>query len=113
MFFWYVFLVCFFSSYRHFETLRVDLRFVRAFAESGCISLLLYPQQLVILFRLLQWQQLVDICGSQHETKSHPKLNVCTPLRTATAAHKHLRPAKSRHAPDEVCGGVGCVRQQS
>lgn len=45
-------------SYRHnnfrqyFDTLLMNFRLVHAFAESGCIRVLLYPQQLVILFKL-------------------------------------------------------------
>ena len=34
-------------------------------------------------------------------------------MRTATAPHKQLHPAKSRDAPDGVYEGVGCARQQS
>ena len=47
---------CFFgllnSTYQYFDTLGLDLWLVRALAESGCIRLLLYPQQLEIFFRL-------------------------------------------------------------
>ena len=34
-------------------------------------------------------------------------------LWTTTAPHKQLQPAKLRDAPDGVCEGVGCARQQS
>ena len=34
-------------------------------------------------------------------------------MRTATAPHKQLQPAKLRDAPDGVYEGVGCARQQS
>ena len=36
----------------NFGTLRLDLRLIRAFADSGCIILVFHPQQFVILSRL-------------------------------------------------------------
>ena len=40
------------KSHRFFDALRLDLRLVRALAQSGCISLVFHPQQLLIIFRL-------------------------------------------------------------
>ena len=66
---------------RNFDTLRLDLRLVRALAENGCVSLVLHLQELVILSRLavpafslhlhfwvLQWWKLVEIRNTQNET---------------------------------------------
>ena len=115
--------------HRYFDTLRLHLRLVRAFAESRCISLLFYPQQLAILFRLAvphfstgaytltlrccsgrNWSQ---VWHTHNETKGTPQLDVCTSLPdTGTAPHKQTQPAKLRTAPYGVREGVGCARQQ-
>ena len=97
---------------------------------------LFHPQQLaVILFRLAfvrfstteAYTSTLRCCsgrnwskfggtGTRNEIKTNPQLTNCKfalHLRTATAPHKQLQPAKLRGAPDGVCESVGCTRQQS
>ena len=60
---------------------------------------------------------MVEICRNlgytPNETRNNPQLKFALHLRTATVPHKQLQPAKLRDAPDAVCEGVGCARQQS
>ena len=65
-------------------------------------------------FEMLKWSNIVEIWGTQNETKNNLQLSVCTSLADSyTAHHKQRQPAKLRNAPDGVCEGVGCAIHQS
>ena len=92
-----------------FNTQRLHLRLVRAlqiasgyqecfirkacdFLQSGRPQVL--NRGLHLDFEVLQWSKLVEICGTQNETKMTPQLSVCTSLADsyssshATTAHE-------------------------
>ena len=92
-----------------FNTLRLHLRLVRAlqivsghqecFIHKDCDSLEIGRPQVLnrdlhLDFEVLQWSKLVEICGTQNETKMTPQLSVCTSLADsyssshATTAHE-------------------------
>ena len=77
------------------NTLRLHLRLVRAlqmasgyqerFIHRACDSLQIGRPQVLdrglnLDFEVLQWSKLVEIWGTQNETKGNPQLNVCTSL---------------------------------
>ena len=110
--------------HRYFDTLRLHLRLVRAFAESRCISLLFYPQQLAILFRLAvphfstgaytltlrccsgrNWSKLVEIWGIRNEIDNK------SPTERLHVTCRQLQHLTSNHNPrNRGTLLVGCVR---
>ena len=64
----------------------------------------LHNRGLHLDFDVLRWSKMVEIWGTQNETKNSPQLNVSRHLRTATAPRKQLQPAKSGTLL------MGCVR---
>ena len=78
-----------------FNTLCLHLRLVRAlqiasgyqecFTRRACGSLQIDRQQVLnrslhLDFEVMQWSKLVEVWGTQNETKGNPQLNVCTSL---------------------------------
>ena len=65
-------------------------------------------------YKKLQWSKLVKIgVHKMRNKKLNPQLNVSTSLADSYSASQELHPAEWRNAPDGVCKGVGCARQQS
>ena len=114
----------------HWSSLCLHLRPVRAweitggnqgcFIQRACDALQIGRPQVLNRrlhhdFEVLQWSKLDGLWGTQNQTTNNPRLNVCASRADSydTASRKHLQPAKLRDAPDGVCEGVGCARQQS
>ena len=91
----------------------------RTFITAACASLeIALPEipnsGLHLDLNVLLWSKVVEFWGPQSETKNKtPKWAFAHHLRTATASHRKLQPAKLRDAPDGVREGVGCARRRS
>ena len=111
------------SSYSN--TLRLGIHLVLALTESACISFVVHPQQLVILFRLafgvflnrstteLRNDRVVKISGNLGHTKGdkqQPQMNVCASLADIYSSSQEPTATKLRRAPDEVFEDTRCAR---
>ena len=103
------------------DTLHFKLRLVRALAESGCISEVFIPQQLVILFRMVVRAFSTEVYTSglrgwsgrnrskfgkkKHDKKKNPQLNVGTSLADSYSSSQ----ANQHRKTWDTCL-MGCVR---
>ena len=90
---------------RYFDMLRLDLRLVHALTESGCISFVFHPQQLVTMLRLAfrifsteVYTSILRGCSGRNwsnferrkidNNKNNPQMNVCISLADSYSSSK-------------------------